>query len=536
MKKTKNKNVSRTICNNSIDYIKALITNTKAKDINTKAKSNKSSYNNYNNYIKKEAHTFITSQHKVLTTLFNIKNTTDFTITYTIEHLDTSNSIYAIPHFIDIFNYLLTINEFLSHFTLDEQQILKDKLSSSKSNKSSKSIIECYTFLANSNIGIKLIKLYNTIIYTNTTFITNLITKFPTLKFHSLLINSFTSYKILEDLELNIKKVIKFSIVWKNKKLNNILYLFTYNKEEIPTTYIIKLGKDIIKRLLFFNEFLNTTKYPEHFIIFLTNKKKEIDKELIDQVHFKTININTAVTNTKDIIIYRKEEVFKSVFHELIHFHNLDFRTISPSHILTDIINYLITTHNINSNNEYLLYECITETLANILNNIYYSGDIKEMEVNLVKEIMFSTLQVSKILHLSHHKQWYEFSYNTKTTNTHTTKHKPIKFTQTSCVFSYYILKLYMLLNISSYFKTILDSKLKFIETEKTFTNLIKLIDNSRTNVVLKDMINGILKGLQLNKAKHYDTNTKKTKKNKKNKKTNSTTTTIVKTLRMTCL
>ena len=136
MKKTKNKNVSRTICNNSIDYIKALITNTKAKDINTKAKSNKSSYNNYNNYIKKEAHTFITSQHKVLTTLFNIKNTTDFTITYTIEHLDTSNSIYAIPHFIDIFNYLLTINEFLSHFTLDEQQILKDKLSSSKSNKS----------------------------------------------------------------------------------------------------------------------------------------------------------------------------------------------------------------------------------------------------------------------------------------------------------------------------------------------------------------------------------------------------------------
>ena len=224
------------------------------------------------------------------------------------------------------------------------------------------------------------------------------------------------------------------------------------------------------------------------------------------------------------------------MFHELIHFHNLDFRTISPSHILTDIINYLITTHNINSNNEYLLYECITETLANILNNIYYSGDIKEMEVNLVKEIMFSTLQVSKILHLSHHKQWYEFSYNTKTTNTHTTKHKPIKFTQTSCVFSYYILKLYMLLNISSYFKTILDSKLKFIETEKTFTNLIKLIDNSRTNVVLKDMINGILKGLQLNKAKHYDTNTKKTKKNKKNKKTNSTTTTIVKTLRMTCL
>ena len=30
---------------------------------------------------------------------------------------------------------------------------------------------------------------------------------YPSLKFHRLLINSFTSYKILEDIELNIKKL-----------------------------------------------------------------------------------------------------------------------------------------------------------------------------------------------------------------------------------------------------------------------------------------------------------------------------------------
>ena len=83
----------------------------------------------------------------------------------------------------------------------------------------------------------------------------------------------------------------------------------------------------------------------------------------MNKFHFKTININTAVTNGLDIIIYRCEELLKSVFHELIHFHNLDFRN-TPKQLIT----YLKTTHNINSGNQYIVFESITEVLANILN------------------------------------------------------------------------------------------------------------------------------------------------------------------------
>ena len=533
-------NVSRTLCETSKDYIKQLINKNNKNNKTSKFKTKKTDktdktdiYNNYNNYIKKIVKSFVNSQHTLLNTIFKIKNDCQFNITYKEEVL--SNTTYAIPPFIDIFRYLITINEFITQFTLDEQKILIDNLKNNKTKN------KCYTFLDTSPIGKKLLSIYNNLMYDYASIYDTLLIKFPSIKFHSLLINSFTSYKILEDLEHNIKKVILFSIQWKGIKLDNIIYLFIYDNEPFYNTIeILNLGRDIIKRLLFFNEFLNTNKYPDRFILFLTDKKKEIDKELIEQLHFKTINVNTAVTNTKDIIIYRKEELFKSIFHECIHFHNLDFRRVSKT-LLNTIINYLIKTHNINSNNEYLLYECVTETLANILNTIYYSGDIKNMTINLENEILFSTLQVSKILKVCNYKQWSDFSFDNNTSNTSNTKTKLTKnkqlvmkqFKQDSCVYSYYILKLYILLNLTTYFNTIIDTKLKFIQTEDTFNKLIKLFDVSRTNLLLQDIINSILKGLYLEDK----TKTIGIKNKNKNKLTKHLDKNINKnTLRMTCL
>jgi hypothetical protein len=559
----KKKDVSRTLCETSKEYIKKLTqandkkTNKTNKTIKTKKSkqsktsktsktSNKTTYTKYNNYIKKIVKSFVNSQGTLLDTIFKIKKECQFDITYKEEMLynnNNNNNNYTIPAFIDIFRYLITINEFISQFTLDEQKILIENLNNNKAKE------DCYTFLDTSPIGKKILSIYNNLMYNNSYIYSNLLIKFPSLNFHSLLINSFTSYKILEDLETNIKKVIVFSIQWKGIKLDNIIYLFIYDNETFDThKEILNLGREIIKRLLFFNEFLNTNKYPDRFILFLTDKKKEIDKELIEQLHFKTINVNTAVTNTKDIIIYRKEELFKSIFHECIHFHNLDFRKVSQP-LLNSIINYLIKTHNIDSNNEYLLYECVTETLANILNTIYYSGDIKNMSINLENEILFSTLQVSKILKVCNYKKWNDFSITqinknkkhnnnlnfNKSINKHILKKQ---FKQDSCVYSYYILKLYILLNISTYFATIIDNKLKFIQTEATFNKLIKLFDVSRTNVLLKDIINSILKGLYItdktnktmNKTQTHKSNLNNKSNKKSNKKINK------KTLRMTCL
>lgn len=78
----------------------------------------------------------------------------------------------------------------------------------------------------------------------------------------------------------------------------------------------------------------------------------------------------------RDIIIYRREELYKSIFHELIHFHDLDFKRL-PTELGQMVNEYLHRTHNISPENEYLLYEAITESLANTLNTAYLSNGVK---------------------------------------------------------------------------------------------------------------------------------------------------------------
>lgn len=304
-----------------------------------------------------------------------------------------------------------------------------------------------------------------------------------------------------------------------------------------------ELGNEIVKRILFFNWFLNIATLPNKVIIFMTDMKKEIDNDVVSHMHFKTINVNTAVTNGQDIIIYREQELLKSIFHELIHFHNLDFRNIPKF-----IVNYLIKTHNITPDNEYLLYECATELLANILNNIYMSRDMNIFIKNFEDELQFSTLQVSKILNICGYKEWNEFAridnwqYYTNSSSssrqikythihnndndidskskTSNTSNPKKHFKQDSCVFSYYILKFYIMLNLDIYFKHSLDNKLKFIQTEESFNNLITIFNNARGNHILKQIMDILLKG----------------KSNVKSKATKRQQLKINTTLRMTCI
>ena len=489
-------------------------------------------YKQYEAYITNSSNKFKKSQNVLLNKLFSIKKTIQFKITYVEKPLDKYNSV---PPFIDIFRYLITKNEFISKFTLDEQNLLKINLAVHHSKE------ECYKFLEKNNLGQKILELYYTI---TKNLKSELIAKFPSIEFHSLLINSFTSFKIIEDLELRIKKLILYSIEWNKVKIENLVYLFIYDNDNHTNTHththththtnnhnqIINgeidyqsMGNEIIRRMLFFNEFLEIDKLPSKFIIFLTNNKKEIDENVISHMHFKTINVNTAVTNGHDIIIYRQQELLKSIFHELIHFHNLDFRQIPP-----ELIQYLIKTHNIKENNEYLLYECVTEAMANILNNLFFSKNLKDFIHNLKVEIMFSTFQVAKILNICKYNNWDEFARvdkmdvnANKINNTNPNK----QFKQDSCVLSYYILKFYIMTNLDTYFKKCVDTKIKFIQTTESFNNLIHIFDLARKNICIKKIIDSYLNELQ-KKPKIKSTY------NLKNKKTSK----INKTLRMTCL
>jgi hypothetical protein len=493
----KNNTYSRNICNLSTNLLQSY--------------TNKTLYTQYNKHISTNINKFAKTQTVLLNKIFNSKNTTNFTLSYKEIILDDTNKI---PPFLEIFKYLLSKPEFINNFRLDEQKLLQSNLLQNHTKEF------CYNFLDKSNLGQKILELYYSM---SIVLKTELSAKYQSINFHSLLINSFTSFKIIEDLEFKIKKLISFSIEWKGKKIDNLVYMFMYEKSLVKYhNKLENIGNEIIKRILFFNEFLNIDKLPNKFIIFLTDKKKEIDDYVISHIHFKTINVNTAVTNGQDIIIYREQELLKSIFHELIHFHNLDFRNIPDT-----IIQYLIKTHNIKSDNEYLLYECVTETLANILNNIFLSSNIKEFINNLQTEILFSTFQVAKILNICKYKSWDEFSnldnsrvnmqmtHNKMINNNNSNPHKHFK--QDSCIMSYYILKYYIMMNLDIYFKTCLDTKLKFIQTTEGFNNLIHIFNLSRKELIIMNIMNKLLNSL--GKGNNIKS---------KNK--------ITKTLRMTCL
>jgi hypothetical protein len=518
----KTKNYSSNICKSSSNLLKTITKPT--------------TYKKYEKYIKDITNKFTDSQNtntnKLLNEIFTTKNNNQFTFTFTEIPLNNHN---CIPPFIDIFRYLITKPEYIDKFTADEQMQLHNNLSKHHTLES------CYKFIEKSQIGKKILTYYDSISHN---LKTELITKYPSIEFHKLLINKFTSIKIIEDLELRIKKLVCLSVEWQGRKLDNLVYMFMYGDSDDSSDsgdsgdsggidYYKNISHSIIERILFFNKFLNIAKLPNKFIIFLSDKKKEIDDDVVLHMHFKTINVNTAVTNGRDIIIYRQQELLKSIFHELIHFHNLDFRQIPNS-----IIQYLIKTHNIKSDNEYLLYECVTEAMANILNNIFLSSNIKNFIYNLQNEILFSTLQVVKILNVCGYKKWNEFAnldmHSSSTTNNSNPKKQ---FKQDSCIMSYYILKFYIMMNLDIYFKKCLDTKIKFIQTNESFNNLIHIFDLARKNIYIKEFMDNALRQIGNSKNSNHISNHNRTQKKIKKERTKKTAKQkINKTLRMTCL
>lgn len=418
------------------------------------------------------------------------KNTFLDTIQHTLLELQ-NNKYYKIPNYLEIFSYIIKNNEDTKdYFTLQEIKHLDTLLQQS------------LTLFNNDPISNK----FKSFFYKQVQQSNSLTNNYPELKFHQLLINDFTSLDIILKLYHNLTHLIIYTYNYKNIKYN--VYVFIDRKFNKISSHIKSFGKKIGERIFFFNNWLKTNQLPERIIIYLSDLEKELDTFICTHQYFKTNNINSAVTNKKDIVIYRKEELLKSICHELIHFHNLD-----TTQIPTNIIKHLQNTHNISSNNTYLLYESITETLANLFNIIFTIDSMNEFYKYLIKEILFSILQVSKILKICKYKEWDEFILEKypKQSNKY--------FKQDSCVFSYYILKLYLLLNLDIYINKCLDRKLKFIPTSTNFYELLNIFNMSRLDYDLKQTINKLLKLLP-----NY--NNKTMHKIKK----------IYKTLRMTCI
>ena len=222
---------------------------------------------------------------------------------------------------------------------------------------------------------------------------------------------------------------------------------FLNNKFKLNTSPLLK---QIATRILFYNVYLSTSRIPS-FVIYYSNLKKTTITLLNDN-KLRTFNINTAATDTiSKIIIWRKEELLKSIFHECNHFHKLD--TILNQE-MESINKFIFNTIRIDkqSYSQLELRESYTEMTANLLNiigvisfkqtSLTESECFKQVCQYLSKEINFSINQVGKILKHFNFKNAFQFlKLSSKSINL---------LSQTTHVVSYFILKSILLINIGN--------------------------------------------------------------------------------------
>ena len=290
---------------------------------------------------------------------------------------------------------------------------------------------------------------------------------------------------------IDVSNFMTKEVINETKKLKfQYTFIFLHNKicfisnKQLPSTLTntISLKNKHVKQIvdiLFLMETLKIIFRRESFeqviTIFDLNGKKKLPttyrRTKQHDKSFSEINniigpnqCNSGLTELDNhyngpITIYRQEELMKVCIHELFHSNLIDF-------------DFIISTISKNFEKEYcfhypvLLNEAYTECLALIINTMYVGIMTHKSEAYInqmyEKEVKYSIYNVSKILDYYQIHSVQEIKKN----NGNCLKY----FHQTTNVFSYYFLKMILLLNLK---------KLHQIIKMYTIPNTFKLSDKS---------------------------------------------------------
>jgi len=235
-----------------------------------------------------------------------------------------------------------------------------------------------------------------------------------------------------------------------------------------------------------------------HIYLYLTDLKKmlpTIDAAPIDWEHANTAftyscreeyisshNENNNKNDKTEINIFREEEWFKVFIHETFHCMGLDF-----SHMDTGFSNSKIHSLFNNINVDIKLFESYTESLAEIINTIffvYYSVInnknvenidyiYEKIEENMKNEILFSLFQCVKVL--DHYGLSYKNMYDNES------RELCKKYSEKSPIFSYYVLKPILLFHINDFVDWINKNNkgsLSFTKTMENINNYCMFFEN----------------------------------------------------------
>jgi len=206
-----------------------------------------------------------------------------------------------------------------------------------------------------------------------------------------------------------IPKLNQYTNVTFTSHDREVILFFSHTNTNLPSTKFIQHCIQVIHALSDFAP-KPCLQSPIHIYMYLTHAQKNI-RHSEDRI-IGGQNANTAFTTScdptqisqkpKEIILFRQEEAFKVLIHELFHVLGMDFannqeQTQKTAQILREFLNINLP--------DLRLFETYTETWACILNTICISvwDNPETLQIQIQKrfqkEQLFSLWQASKIIH-----------------------------------------------------------------------------------------------------------------------------------------
>jgi hypothetical protein len=259
-----------------------------------------------------------------------------------------------------------------------------------------------------------------------------------------------------------------------NVDINKIFSII--NAVKIISDYSYKLKKEDPKE-----------SYPE--IVLFTGKQRKAFSIYDDYLCADNIN-SGSTTIGKSIAIWRREEMYKVLIHELIHFYEFDFHFHDEDYpIIETTISGIFNIIGIDRSNE-----SYTEGLANIIHILWIAeytdvskqqGCSDENILSLFKtEITFTLFQIAKIM------KYYKINNINEILNGNGKK----SLKQTTSVLSYFVIKGLLMFSINE-FTDFLDETLIIGDKISKYAKLIKKISNKQ---IFYDNINKIIEIINL--------------------------------------
>jgi hypothetical protein len=296
----------------------------------------------------------------------------------------------------------------------------------------------------------------------------------------------FVPNNIKKYMEKNIKHIENYTFTIKNIAFN-IEFMVCDN-----LNHFVHLKKIIILLnflLSFFVPHISSLKISLCF----TNEKKEIP-----EVNKKTLskdNVNTALTfackKEGGILIYRKEEWYKVLIHELLHSFCFDFSMLNMSFSVKNLLKKMFSV-----NSDFQITETYSEFWANIFHTSIISflsnkNDFKEFVLNfrILNEFekYYSIFSCIKVLH------HMGLSYEEITSNDDRKIAKSLSlYKEETNVFAYHILKSVWLFNTENMLVLFDENNTNLIFSKKDDAYVLKLLKKTEKLYKMKEYMDNI--------------------------------------------